>query len=374
MNRRKRYQRNTEHKQGEQYHYASYLNLIWWKFKKHKLAVASTVILGVFYFIALFCEFIAPYAPTKESGHIYASPQKIYIYSKDDGLQRPFVYGLTRRKDRETFRWVHEEDRSEKHVVQFFLRGQKYELFGLFKMDIHLFGTKEGPFFLFGTDRFGRDLFSRIIYGTRISITIGLVGIFISFIIGLVLGGISGYFGGIIDNIIQRIIDFLISIPTLPLWMALSAAMPRTWSVVQMYFAITVIFSIIGWTSLARVVRGKLLALREEDFVLAARICGASEWSIIRKHLIPSFMSYIIVQLTLSMPAMILGETALSFLGLGLQPPAVSWGVLLQDAQRLVAVAHYAWLLLPVPFVIITVLAFNFIGDGLRDAADPYSR
>ncbi|MCX8170245.1 MAG: ABC transporter permease, partial [Candidatus Methanomethyliaceae archaeon] len=223
-------------------------------------------------------------------------------------------------------------------------------------------------------DELGRDIFSRIIYGTRISLTIGLAGVFLSFILGIILGGISGYFGGIVDEIIQRTIDFLISIPSIPLWMALSAAIPRNWSITKTYFAITIILSIIGWCGLARVVRGKFLSLREEDFTLAARIAGASEWRIITRHLLPSFASHLIVSITLSIPGMILGETTLSFLGLGLQPPAISWGVLLQEAQQVISVAYYPWKLTPALFVIITVLAFNFLGDGLRDAADPYAR
>lgn len=234
------------------------------------------------------------------------------------------------------------------------------------------FGVEEGTIFLFGTDRLGRDVFSRILYGARISTTIGLVGVFLSMVLGIIIGGISGYYGGKIDNFIQRTIEFLISIPTIPLWMALSAALPRYWSQIKVYFAITVILSLIGWTGLARVVRSKFLSLKDEDFVVAARLAGASEWRIIFKHMLPSLTSHLIASATLAIPGMILGETGLSFLGLGLRPPAISWGVLLQEAQNIRTVALYPWLLIPGLFVIVTVLCFNFVGDGLRDAADPY--
>ena len=253
-------------------------------------------------------------------------------------------------------------------------RGETYKMWNLFKSNLHLFGTENGPIFLFGTDRMGRCLFSRIIYASRISLSIGLVGVFLSFVLGLILGGIAGYFGGVADSIIMRAVDLLISIPTLPLWMGLAAAVPVNWPVIKTYFAITIILSIFGWTSLARVVRGKFLALREEDFIIAAKIAGASEGRIITRHLLPSFLSYLIVSLTLSIPGMILGETVLSFLGLGLQPPAVSWGVLLQDIQRVENLAFHPWLSIPCFFVIVTVLTFNFVGDGLRDAADPYKQ
>jgi peptide/nickel transport system permease protein len=357
----------------ERYFLASQRQLIWWKFKKHTLAVVGLWVLGLLYLLAIFCESVSPYTPqTRFSDYVLAPPQSIRIYDTEGGLQRPFVYGLTETRNPETYRLTFAEDKSQKYPVRFFVRGNSYKFWNLFRTDTHLFGAENGHIFLFGTDTLGMDLFSRTIYGARISMSIGLVGVFFTFLLGLIIGGISGYSGGVIDSTIQRSIDLLISIPTIPLWMALAAALPRDWPVVRTYFMITVILSVIGWGSLARVVRGKLLSLREEDFVMAARLAGATEGVIIARHLLPSFASYIIVSITLSIPSMILGETALSFLGLGMQPPAVSWGVLLKDAQNIVAIAHHPWQLIPCVFVIVTVLMFNFIGDGLRDAADPY--
>lgn len=359
----------------EQFYLASQWELIWWKFRRHKLAMVAAVTLGLMYLLVIFGDFLSPYTPrTRFDGYEYAPPQRIHVFHKGEGLQRPFVYALKQELDPQTYRYRFVEDRSQKHPIRFFTRGEPYRFWGLFPTNIHLFGAGEVPVFLFGADKLGRDVFSRVVYGGRISLSIGLVGVFLTFVLGLIIGGISGYFGGVVDDIIQRTIDLLISVPTIPLWMALSAALPRDWPVTKTYFGITVLLSLIGWCGLARVVRGKLLSLREEDFAIAAQAAGASEWRIITKHLLPSFASHIIVSMTLSIPGMILGETALSFLGLGIQPPAVSWGVLLQDAQRVIEIAHHPWLLIPCLFVIVTVLMFNFLGDGLRDAADPYTR
>jgi peptide/nickel transport system permease protein len=280
---------------------------------------------------------------------------------------------MTSELDAATFRTTYKVDTSQKYPIYFFTKGDPYKMWGLFESDIHLFGVEEGTVFLFGTDKMGRDVLSRTIYGGRISLSVGLLGIAISFFIGIVVGGISGYFGGVVDLVIQRIIEFIRSIPTLPLWMALSVALPPTWTVVQIYFGIVVILSLVGWTGLARVVRGKFMSLREEEYIMAAKLNGSNESRIIFKHMLPSFTSHIIASLTLSVPGMILGETALSFIGLGLQTPAISWGVLLKDAQRILVLADSPWLLVPGLFVVVAILCFNFVGDGLRDAADPYA-
>jgi len=358
----------------ERLYVASQWQLMWRKFIKHKLAIFGGSILVIFYIAGIFCEFFSTQdIYQRHIKYIYCPPQRIHFFDEKGFHFRPFVYATERKLDPVTFERIYTENRAKKYPIYFFVRGDKYKLWNLFSMDVHLFGVKEpGIMFLFGTDKLGRDLFSRNLYAARISLSIGLVGVTLSFVLGCILGGISGYYGGTADMIIQRVIEFLICMPTIPLWMGLSAALPADWSPVKIYFGITIILSIVGWCGLARVVRGKLLELREEDFTMAAKIAGAREGRVIIRHLLPSFLSYLIVSLTLAIPYMILGETALSFLGLGIRPPAVSWGTLMQDAQNVRTVALQPWLLIPGLFVIITVLTFNFLGDGLRDAADPY--
>ncbi len=355
---------------------ASPWQLIWWKFRKHRLAVYSAVVLAIIYLVAVFVEPIAPYLPDAYSPkYTYAPPQGVHLFY-DGQFVGPYVFALKQTIDQAALRRVFVTDTETRVPLGLFVKGEPYQLWGLFESDVHLFGPldQEQRVYVFGADRMGRDVFSRLIYGTRISMSIGLVGVALSFVLGILLGGLSGYYGGTLDEFIQRAIEFLRSIPTIPLWMGLAAAVPTNWPPLRIYFSITVILSLIGWTGLARVVRGRFLAMREEDFVTAARLDGSSELRIIVRHMVPSFTSHIIASITLSIPGMILAETSLSFLGLGLQPPTVSWGVLLQEAQNVRAVATSPWLLIPAAAVIISVLTLNFLGDGLRDAADPYGR
>jgi peptide/nickel transport system permease protein len=346
--------------------------LMWWKFRRHKLAVISAVVVILIYSITIIAEFLAPSLPdTTNAKLLYAPPQVVQI--DNQGL---FVNGYTSEIDPEALRRVFKLDPSQRIEVGFFVQGPSYKFLGIFDSDLHFMGPKEigQPFLLLGADRLGRDLYSRLIYGTRISMSIGLLGVLFALILGITLGGISGYFGGTIDTIIQRVIEFLRSIPSIPLWMGLAAALPKDWDGMTVYFALTLILSLFGWTDMARVVRGRFLALREEDFVMAARLDGASKPRIIFRHMLPAFTSHIIASITLQIPSMILSETSLSFLGLGLREPIVSWGVLLEDSKTIRTIATAPWLLIPAIALIIAVLALNFLGDGLRDAADPYSR
>ena len=356
---------------------ASQGQLIWWRFRKHKLAVVSAILLLLLYLTTLFAEFFATADPLEsEAFRGLIQPQPIHFF--DEGKLSPHVCAMEGTRDPYTYKKTYEPNCDKKTPVEFFTKGFEYEWLGLIPMDRHLIGVPEGylaeeHIFLLGTDIQGRDMWSRIWVASRLSLSIGLVGVTLTLFFGITLGGISGFYGGFIDTIIQRIIEIIRAIPTIPLWMALSAAMPFSWSIVQIYFSITLIISLFAWTDLARVVRGRFLSLREEDFVTAAVLSGANERRIIFRHVMPSLYSHIIAAVSLAIPLMIISETALSFLGLGLQAPAISWGTLLQGTQNVQSVALYKWLMIPAFPVVGSILLFNFLGDGLRDAADPYS-
>jgi peptide/nickel transport system permease protein len=355
---------------------ASQWRLTWRRFRRHRLALICGAIILLFYVVVVFAEFFATTDPHRPNAQLsLIPPQQIHWF--DNGAFSPHIYRIVRKRDA-SFNLVYTPDPTAKIPVQFFARGFEWKLFGLIRTDLHLIGVVGADagrtLFLLGTDVLGRDLWSRMVYATRVSLTVGLVGVTLSLVLGVVLGGISGLYGGAVDETIQRVIEVVRSVPTIPLWMGLAAAVPRDWSVTQVYFAITIIISLVTWTELARVVRGRFLALREEDFIVSAELDGCSKMRVIFGHMVPSFLSHIIAVTTLTLPVMVLSETALSFLGLGLRPPAISWGVLLQAAQNVQAVAVTPWLLLPAVPVIVAVLAFNFLGDGLRDAADPYAR
>ena len=361
----------------ERVYAASQWQLMWWRLRRHKLAMAAGIVLIIFYLTVIGAEFLSTSDPTASEAQLgLMYPQRIHVF---DGWKPSLhVFAIKGERDPITFKRVYEPDPTEKVPLRLFARGFEYKFLGLITMDRHLIGPVEGraedTVFILGTDLQGRDLWSRLIMATRVSMTIGLVSVAVSLFLGVLLGGISGYYGGWIDMVIQRVIEILRSIPTIPLWMGIAASVPRDWSIIKVYFAITIIIAIIGWTELARVVRGRFLSLREEDFVAAAELAGASQMRIIFRHMVPSFLSHIIAATTLAFPAIIIAETSLSFLGLGLRPPAISWGVLLQAAQQVQAVALTPWLLIPALPVIVAVLAFNFLGDGLRDAADPYGQ
>jgi len=354
---------------------ASQWELMWWRFLRHRLAAVSAVIVILVYLVGLFVEFLAPFDPEQfNQKYPLAPPQGLHLF--DNGRFAPHIWDYESKVDLKTYKRVFTPSPDLKVPIKFFVKGQPYKLLGFIPADVHLLGTGDPDkvFYLLGADRMGRDMFSRIIYGTRISMSIGLVGVILSLVLGILLGGVSGYFGGWADNLIQRVIEFLSSLPRVPIWLGLAAAIPVQWNPLHVYFLITLILSILNWPGLARVVRGRFLSLKTEDYVTAAWLDGAPQLRIILRHMLPAMLSHIIASITLSIPGMILAETALSFLGLGLRPPIISWGVLLQESQDLRSVSMAPWLLLPAIAIMITVLALNFLGDGLRDAADPYGQ
>jgi len=357
---------------------ASQRQLIWWRFRKHKVALVATAVIVIFYTMVIFADFLATNVPAdSEAFRGLMPPQPVHIF--DGWKPSLYVCAVSGERNPITFQKDYVTDCTEKIQVRLFARGYEYKLFGVIPTDRHLLGMSddtlrpEDYIYLLGTDKQGRDMYSRLLFGTRISLTIGLFGVALSLVLGIVLGAVSGFYGGLIDNLIQRLVEVVRSIPSIPLYMGVAAAFPHDWSILKIYFAITIIISLFAWTDLARVVRGRFLTMRDEDFVTAAMLSGASQRRIIFRHMLPSFYSHIIAAATLALPLMIIAETTLSFLGLGLRPPAISWGTLLQDAQNVQTIALTPWLMIPALPVILVILALNFMGDGLRDAADPYS-
>ena len=368
--------RTKEQKKQDKYYYASQWSLMMRKFRKHKLAMASTIILLFFYIVAIFGNFVAPQGTEQYDGkYVNCGPTPVHWFH-DGKFMGPFVYGLKTERDPETYMLMFTEDTEAVYKIKFFTQGAEggeYKLFGLIPSNLHLFEAEgDGRVFLFGTDSMGRDLFSRVVLGAQISLFIPVVGMLLTLVLGLFMGSLAGYFGGWVDTVIQRLVEVVRSFPQVPLWMALSAAIPKTLKPAQVFMLMTLILSLISWPDLSRVVRSKFISVKKEDYIMAARISGAPVDKVITRHMIPSFTSYIIVNMTMSIPGLIIGETTLSFLGLGLRSPATSWGVLLQETNKLETIMFYGWKLIPMLFVFLTVLAFNFMGDGLRDAADPY--
>jgi peptide/nickel transport system permease protein len=356
------------------YYSATQWQLMWWRFKHHKAALFAGSVLVFMGLCGLFASFLAPYsAVTRDKKYLLGPPQMARFWDQKDFSLRPFTHGLTTKRNPATLRREAKVDPNVRRYIEFFVHGDTYRFLGLFETDIHCFGIDKGYIHLFGTDDLGRDLFSRTLFATGTSMSIGVIGVLIAFILALFIGGIAGYTGGWIDYLIQRFTEIVRVIPVIPLYMGLAAAFPKEWSTMQVYFAMTLILGLVGWPTLARRIRGQILTLRNEDYVIAARVAGAGAPRIIGRHLLPAFTSYIIVDLVISFPYMVLSETALSFIGLGLRPPAVSWGVLLQAAQSIRTIQHAPWLFIPAIFVVIAVLAFTVLGDGVRDAADPYA-
>ncbi|MEL6148809.1 MAG: ABC transporter permease [Chloroflexota bacterium] len=361
---------------SESFYTATQWQLTWWRFRRHKLAVSGATVLGILILMAAFADFVAPVSPTSRSTTYVLSPPMRPIFVDDEGDFHliPIFYGVTSERNLTTLRMEATPNPDVELPLRMFVRGEPYTMWGIINSDIHLFGLPGGqPLHVFGTDNLGRDVFSRSVFALRISLSVGLAGVFISFVLGLLIGGASGYFGGWLDFFVQRLIELIMSIPTLPLWMTLAAIVPREWNALQSYFAITILLGLLGWTGLARDIRSKLISLREEDYIIASQLAGSTDWRVIIRHMLPAFTSYIIVAISLAFPNIILGETALSFLGFGLRPPVVSLGVLLEGGQNVRTIAQSPWVLFPVLFVILIVLAFSFLGDGLRDAADPYA-